>query len=467
MNTNHTVRLRAPLFLACCIAALALCATGCDSFLETGAPDSQLSTPLVFEDRATAAAAMTEVYAKMRDAGLFSGSNTGLSYALGLYADELDFYGSAGTDGFVYHSNALLASSTPAAALWNASYRQAYGANAVIYGVEHATELPEADRRQLKGEALFVRGLLHFQMACLYGPVPYVATTDYRANSRLARLSEADALGKAREDLEQAAALLAPDYIAADRTRANAYAAHALLARLCLYQGDWPAAADHASAVINRDELYGFDASFAGTFLKGSRGTLFQFAPRHASTNTLEAVTFIFEGNPSDVALNVALVESFEPGDLRRASWIREVQGTGGTRYHAYKYRAGVGAPAQVEFSKMLRLAEVYLVRSEARARQGELTAAMADLNAVRHQAGLPDSQASGQAGLLEALLRERRAELFAEHGHRFFDLKRFGRLDEVLGQAKEGWEARCRLFPVPLQELLLNPALLPQNPGY
>ena len=50
--------------------------------------------------------------------------------------------------------------------------------------------------------------------------------------------------------------------------------------------------------------------------------------------------------------------------------------------------------------------------------------------------------------------------------GKRFFDLKRAGKLNELL-PAKPNWKPFHQLWPVPQKELLLNPAMNPQNTGY
>ncbi|WP_240409109.1 RagB/SusD family nutrient uptake outer membrane protein [Flavobacterium psychrotrophum] len=109
----------------------------------------------------------------------------------------------------------------------------------------------------------------------------------------------------------------------------------------------------------------------------------------------------------------------------------------------------------------------MYLIRAEARLRAGDLIGGKEDLDIIRAKAGLPPTTAITQEGLLAAVLNERRAELFTEFGHRFFDLRRFGQLDAVLAPAKNGWTANDALFPLPDAELNLNPNLLPQNTGY
>jgi hypothetical protein len=94
-------------------------------------------------------------------------------------------------------------------------------------------------------------------------------------------------------------------------------------------------------------------------------------------------------------------------------------------------------------------------------------SSAAADLNVIRNRAGLPNTTASTQEELILAIEHERRMELFAEWGHRFFDLKRNGRLDEVLGRIKPNWSSTDAVLPLPQSELLINQNLAPQNPGY
>jgi hypothetical protein len=122
----------------------------------------------------------------------------------------------------------------------------------------------------------------------------------------------------------------------------------------------------------------------------------------------------------------------------------------------------------------VLRLAEQYLIRSEARAEQQNLTGpngAIADLNTIRARAGLTSySGGSDQASVLAAILHERQVEFFTEWGHRWLDLGRTGNLNAVMDSvelAKGGsWNPDKELYPIPATELTLNPNLK-QNIGY
>ena len=114
-----------------------------------------------------------------------------------------------------------------------------------------------------------------------------------------------------------------------------------------------------------------------------------------------------------------------------------------------------------------LRLAEIFLIRAEARAMQNNIDGAKEDINRLRTRAGLTNTTASSQSIVLNAIEQERRIELMTEFGHRWFDLKRTGRADMVLSLLKPAsWSTTDQLYPLPLYELETNPALY-QNPGY
>ncbi len=452
---------------ALCMVMVMLVISSCDSFVDVPLPDSQLSSPLVFEDKATANAAIADIYASMRKSGMLSGNASGLSNLLGNYTDELAYYGSGAQGTGIFYNNALVATNADVATLWNISYNQVYSANAILEGLEGSESLQESDKLQLKGEALFIRALLHFYLSGLYGDVPYITSTDYRLNSQVPRTSAAALYDAIVNDLTAAIELLPENYPTAERARANKYCGFALLARVYLYNGQWAEAADAASAVLNNPS-YALESELSQVFLRESTETIWHFAPDAAGSNADEGATFIFaQGPPPFVALAEGFISSFESGDGRKDEWTRAVSDGSTTWNHPYKYRQNSITGTSMEYSVLLRLGEQYLIRAEARAMQGNLIGAQDDLNVIRNRAGLGNTAAISQQELITAIAAERRSELFTEIGHRFFDLKRTGLLDSVLSVTKPGWNAADRLFPIPQAEIGLNENLAPQNPGY
>ena len=457
IRTNIVVSLCLLIFLA-----------SCDDFVEVDLPNSQLTAPAVFEDAVTANAAMVSIYAKMRSQGLLTGSASGLSHLLGNYSDELMFYGNNQNGAIAFYNNALIASNPDVKDFWNNSYNQIYCANAIIKGVDNSEALSTNVKNQLKGEALFSRALLHLYLVNLYGDIPYITTIDYRENSVVTRTPSNLVYAKIIEDLQLAITLLPDNYPTPERVRPNKYAAHALLARVFLYNQNWEAAKNEATTVIENTDLYTWVSNLDEVFLKESTATIWQFSPSDSGGNAEEGATFIFTSGPPPLsALTQNFVNGFEVSDQRKVHWVNAVTDGVTTWFHPYKYKQQNNSAGSLEYSVVLRLAEMYLIRAEAYAHLGDLDAAKTDLNKIRNTAGLPDTSASTQQELLDAILQERRVELFTEYGHRFFDLKRFGKLNEVLSPIKAGWSNNDALFPIPESELLLNPNLAPQNPGY
>nr|WP_315155694.1 RagB/SusD family nutrient uptake outer membrane protein [uncultured Flavobacterium sp.] len=442
--------------------------TACDSFTEVPLPSSQLTAPDIFENKATASAAMVDIYSKIREHGLLTGYNSGLSSQLGLYADELDYYGLPGTAQDNFYRNSLLSSDPDIAELWNSSYSQIYTVNAVTEGVAKSAGLSPIDKDQLTGEALFVRALIHFYLVNCFGPVPYITITDYRENSTVHRLAVTEVYERIKIDLQQAVTLLPEQYIGEGRVRPNKWAAQALLARVCLYLQQWDEASNAASVVLNQTELYQWPTDINSVFGKESFSTIWQLMPATDGANTYEAGTFIFTlGPPPSVAITDNLFNAFTNEDLRKSQWIQAVSDGTSTWYHACKYKEKSNTGTSVEYSIVLRMAEQYLIRSEARAHAGDLIGAKEDLNKTRNLAGLGNTTASTADEIITAVLEERRLEFFTEFGNRFFDLKRTEKLDQTLSAVKPQWNTTDRLLPIPESELLLNPNLLPQNEGY
>lgn len=439
----------------------------CDSFVDVDIPKSQLTRPAVFESAATANAAVTDIYSKMRDQGLLSGISVGCTSLLGNYTDELQNFASPGDPSIPFFNNALLASNISIENLWNAAYNQIYSANAVLEGLENNNTLNINDKSSLRGESLFIRALIHFYLTNLYGEVPYITTTDYLENKRADKYSTDANYKLIINDLEKAVELLPASYKNLDRTRPNQFAVLSLLSRVYLYDGKWAESANAASAVLNATSLYQLEP-LLNVFTKKSKETIWQFQPSRIGKNTDEGSTFTFiTGPPPLFALTTDLVNSFASTDQRKTAWIKVVSKNSQSWYHSYKYKLNINTSESLEYSIIFRLAEQYLIRAEARAKLGDVIGAKEDLDIIRKRAGLAVNEAISKDEILKAILLERRFELFLEFGHRFFDLQRSKTLNTVLPALKPGWNLEDGLFPIPQNEININPNLLPQNYGY
>jgi len=124
----------------------------CDSFVEVDLPKSQLTNTAVFQNYTTANAAMADIYAKIRDKGLLTGTVSGISNQLGYYTDELTFYGTSTNPAFAFYSNSVLPSNTTVSTMWNNTYNQIYAVNSVLEGIA-VSDFSTIEKAQLQGEA--------------------------------------------------------------------------------------------------------------------------------------------------------------------------------------------------------------------------------------------------------------------------------------------------------------------------
>lgn len=439
----------------------------CDSFLDVDLPDSQLIGVSVFENEATANAAVVNILADIRDKGILTGSPYGVSLSLGLYSDELSFYGQSSLPTFEFSTNTLLPNNLLVENYWTASYKEIYAVNALIDGLDHSQSLSDIASKNLKGEALFLRALLHFYLVNLYGDIPYINSTDYKVNSSVTRKPVKEIYELIESDLIKAIDYLPEFYNTDGRARPNKSTAIALLSRIYLYTNEWVKSEIQATHLLN-NAMYNLEQNPESVFLKESTETIWQLPPAINGDATSQAYTFtIFSGPPTLSAISQGLLNSFEEEDKRKTQWLGKVTNGNDTWYYSTKYKQVGIAETSSEFSIILRLAEVYLIRAEARAYLGNLEGAKDDLNKVRLRAGLSEVMGDNLSAILNDILEERKKEFFTEHGHRFFDLKRLEKLDEKLSPIKPGWDTDDRLFPIPENELSVNPNLLPQNPGY
>jgi hypothetical protein len=440
--------------------------SSCRKLVEVAPPINQLESGVVFRSDASAQAALTGIYSQMMTTPSQALNSSTTLYA-GMAADELHFYSSDLKEEFLTNQITLANHGLLLSSFWQPLYTYIYAANACLEGLENSKGLTPSVKTTLQGEARFIRAFSYFYLVNLFGEVPLITSTDYKINASLPRSAVSDVYTQIHTDLIAAEDLLPVTYPTQGRVRPIKWAAASLLARVYLFEGNWAGAETEASAVINSGQ-YQLVSDLNKVFLSTSPEAIFQLMPANPNNNTWEGNAML----PASVSstptflLTTTLLNAFEASDQRKAKWITSRTYASQTYYYPYKYKVyGNGAPLS-EYYMVLRLAEQYLIRAEAKARQGKITEAKADLDVIRLRAGLSGTLAGDKNTLLSAIEQERRVELFSEWGHRWLDLKRTGRVDAVLGPLKSTWQPTAQLWPIPQTELNVNPALT-QNPGY
>jgi len=494
----------------------------CKKFIEVPAPTTSITEVSVFSNDQTAIAAVTGLFARISQGGSvdFLGNMSldvlSLSKLAGLSADEFNLWSGALEVEKAYYENNLQTnfqgtggSIDAGIECWNLLYPIIYSTNQIVDNLERASNLTPRIQQQLLGECQFFRAFLYFYLVNLYGDVPLALGTSPETNRKLKRTPITEVYKQMITDLMRARSLLSESFVnnglqpyagaVAERTRPCQLAAIALMARCYLYTGDYAKAAGAATEVINHTDLFDLaTVPLTSVFKKNSREAIWQLQPVRNGWNTPESRMFALKAAPEgfsatkSVYLSQSLLQEFEAGDARRTQWVDSYTSTdpAGEFYFPSKYTdtalnpditSETGTTLMTEYSMVLRLAEQYLIRAEARTYTGDLTGALADINTIRTRARAQPTQqvpaplpnlASNlnQAQVLKAVWQEKRIELFAEWGHRWLDLKRTGQVNTVMElitpQKGGGWQSTDALYPLPALDLHRAPQLI-QNLGY
>lgn len=475
-------------------AAMSIQFSACKKFIEVDTPSTAVSTESAFKSDQTAAAVLTGVYS-----GLYVQFHKPDLYGTSLYtelsADNLELFDKDAN--FSYRDFYMHELTDASYYYWDYAFNVIYVCNSAMEELQDSKYLTSSVKDRLLGEAYFMRAFCYFYLVNLYGDVPLAITSRYKVTSSLSRSPVTDVYQVINEDLAEAEKLLTDTYVGADvsktttdRLRPNLSAVYALQARAYLYQKRYADAEKAATKVINQTSLYNLAAA-ENSFVMNSSETIWALQPVSVGYNTWEADVFLLpvEGPSFGRVLYASdnLVKKFESGDLRKDKWLGNVTvGSGADEeiyYYPTKYKTGPdpGSTNITEYPIVLRLSEQFLIRAEARNEQDNVVGAIEDLNILRAKrraqptVSVPNplpaiSSPLTRDALIPIILKERQAELFTEWGHRWFDLKRTGKIDEVMKPVSEArgsaWSSYMALYPIPANDIKLNPNLS-QNPGY
>lgn len=455
-----------------------ICLASCKKFLDVGMPKSKIRTEDLFKDENTTRAAVLGMYNEVQNGNHFaSGGRTSIATMAGLTSDELRNMPKSEERLIQFELNSIHPSNDIVGSLWTSMYKSIYMANALLTGIAGSDMITDSVKAQFNGEALFMRAFCYFYLVNTFDDVPLVLGTDYEVNNSVERTPKGQVYEQMVEDLQKAADLLPENYmlVPGERITPNKFSATALLARVHLYMGNWSAAASAATKVIDRKDLYDLEA-LPNVFLKNMKEAIWQIQPISFNGNGATAEASAFE--PANIlyanALQKGVPAWFETNDHRWDTWMDSLYIESGTLkdtlYFPRKYKQFDANYPLTEYSIILRLAEQYLIRAEARAQLGLLTgpgSAASDINAIRDRAGLGNTTSVTAPDLLADVAQERRIELLCEWGHRWYDLKRTGRSVAEIRLVKPDFAATDTLYPLPQSEFLKNPKLRRQNEGY
>ena len=337
----------------------------------------------------------------------------------------------------------------------------------------------QAEADNFIGEALALRGLAHFDVCRIYAQhyavssgashpgVPIV--TAFSENSEPVRSSVSEVYAAVIADLQAGVSKMGDSRGSGFMSK---LAAQALLARVYFYMGDYGKAEEMANTVISAGEVE----------LAANSGYLDAWMDAGSAPDVLfEVVMTEADNNGSDALGRMYLNEGY--GDYLPADDLRLIIDGADLRSQLFKPDSTLGGgdfgwdrvnkfPSTLgaDNTPVIRLSEVYLIRSESRARNGNEAGAIEDVMAIRTRAW-PDAPQIAATGddLLEEIITERRIEL-AYEGHRLWDLMRLNR-----GVVRTNCTSPvCEInfpndrfvLPIPAQEIDANP-MMTQNAGY
>ena len=344
---------------------------------------------------------------------------------------------------------------------WIASYDGIARANTIISRIDAVTFTSDDVKNRIKGEAHFIRSMLYYHVAVIFGNVPLVtAEVTAPQNMNLNQVSADQVFAQIATDLTAAEGLLPTT------GRVSSGAAAALLGRVYLQAGDNASAVAPLKRVV-ASNVYSLEANYAdiwGPANEGSSEILFQV--EFMSGNVGEGSSFTDMFTESGVAGGVGggvapqtvtqdFIDSYEAGDLRQGATLSESA-------TVEKFEDNPTSPFDSDVNWVeIRYAEVLLNLAEA---VGEGAEGYGYINQVRARAGLAAIDGTTPGSYNDKLLHERRIELAFEN-KRWPDLLRHGKAKSVMASHLSIGEGSVTLlFPIPQSQIDVAPDEMSQN---
>lgn len=366
-------------------------------------------------------------------------------------------------------------------ALWTGLYFTNNALNNIINSDITVTNANQDKKDHVVGEAYALRGLIYFDLVRLFAQ-HYTFTSDashlgvplilkFDPTLEPERNTVKEVYDQIISDITTAISLMNTDSRSGNSNTLSSDAAKALLARVYLYKEDWQNAEAMATDVIGSGNYSLIsNANYLDLWnMDNSSESIFEISMTETDNQGGNSLAAMYvEDGYGDYLPSDDVVSLYDTNDARLQTFIIDSNLSGVyAPYRVNKYPEVLG----YDNTKVIRLAELYLIRAEARARIGtNLSGAQADLDMVRQRAlpSAPDVTVTGQ-DLIDEILLERRLELAFE-GQRLWDLMRT-KQDIIRTQCTADicsipYGDETNILPIPQDETDVNPNIT-QNPGY
>ncbi|MFA8435167.1 MAG: RagB/SusD family nutrient uptake outer membrane protein [Marinifilaceae bacterium] len=442
---------------------------GCEDRLEID-PWQSKDDELVFTSVNTMENALTGAYDALQDDDTY-GSN--VVQSADLKSQFVRWTGSFTSYTEISGKN-LTTSNAEARDLWIDGYDGINRANRVIDAVDAGVDDPlfESVKDRIKGEALFVRAILYFELVRNFG-LPYseenvgkpgvplilkgtLALSD--ARELPTRNTIAEVYAQIIKDLKDAKGLLPAT--PALEGRAFKSTCDAFLVRIYMTMRNWNEVVTFADFVINSN-LFALDKDPTSTFGEAFTPEMI-FGVIHTTTdnlgNTNAALNDYYNPNErGDIFIPQSTLDLFPSGDKRLGWFFTQEEKVWVNKYMEAKYNTPV-----------IRYAEILLAKGEALLELGApVDDVLSFLNQIRDRAGLGVLIGLTSDQVVDSLRLETLREFVAE-GHSVYDLQRWKQEVGFSNDRAETvpWNDPSLVFPIPQRERDVNPNL-EQNEGY
>ncbi|MFD2556782.1 RagB/SusD family nutrient uptake outer membrane protein [Sphingobacterium tabacisoli] len=445
------------LFLLLCLTTL----NSCSKWIDVK-PSDRLSEDVLFQDASGYLKALNGVYVELANNNLYGRFMTTANIdAMGQY-----YYISSSTNVFYDYAVFNYTTANTKSGFdnaWKKAYELIANLNVIIEksGNAPTSKLPNPYYGIVRGEALALRAMLHFDMLRLFGPIwsesnkkttciPYVTFSKSEISPLL---SSEEVMIKVEEDLNLALELLkendsifkegiktsasptSPNDQLFRQYRFNYFAVQSLLARTNLWKGDKANALKNAVSVIQNAKI---DGKAIFPFVTLSAAVSPDKPDRVFSTEVIFSLYTILRSNMYDMTFSANL-EDFRrlsvnglnsdfsrinamydnANDHRRRVW-EAVNVAGKEIVTNQKYKLHTDAPGRYMIP-LIRMSEMYLIAAEC---SENIQEAAQFLNAVRNSRNINNLTPNNPQELKNLITSEYRREFLGE-GQIFFFYKR------------------------------------------